>query len=46
MALRSIKSRQRWVLPLIHEILGKEQDLIGDERDKILWYTGCAELIE
>lgn len=34
------------LLPLIREILDKEPDLIGDERDKILWYTGCAELIE
>jgi uncharacterized membrane protein YkvA (DUF1232 family) len=34
------------LIPLIREILDKEEDLIGDERDKILWYTGCAELVE
>jgi uncharacterized membrane protein YkvA (DUF1232 family) len=34
------------LLPLIQEILDKEQDLIGDERDRILWYTGCAQLVE
>jgi uncharacterized membrane protein YkvA (DUF1232 family) len=33
------------LLPLLDEILEKEDDLIGDQRDRILWYTGCAELI-
>lgn len=33
------------LLPLIREVLDKEQELIGEERDKILWYTGCAELV-
>jgi uncharacterized membrane protein YkvA (DUF1232 family) len=32
------------LIPLIREILEKEQDLIGEERERILWYTGCAEL--
>ena len=30
------------LLSLIDEILDKEQELIGQERDKILWYTGCT----
>jgi len=34
------------VISLIGEILDKEQDLIGDERDRILWYTGCAQFLE
>jgi uncharacterized membrane protein YkvA (DUF1232 family) len=34
------------LIPLIREILDKEEDLISDERGKILWYTGCAELID
>jgi uncharacterized membrane protein YkvA (DUF1232 family) len=34
------------LIPLIREILDKERDLIGDERDRILWYTGCAQLVE
>lgn len=34
------------LIPLIQEILDKEQDLIGDERARILWYTGCAQLME
>jgi uncharacterized membrane protein YkvA (DUF1232 family) len=34
------------IIPLIREVLDKEQDLIGDERDRILWYTGCAQLLE
>jgi uncharacterized membrane protein YkvA (DUF1232 family) len=34
------------LIPLIREILDKEHDLIGDERDRILWYTGCAQLVE
>ena len=33
------------LLPLIREIMDKEHDLIGDERDRILWYTGCAQLV-
>jgi uncharacterized membrane protein YkvA (DUF1232 family) len=33
------------LIPLIREILDKEHDLIGDERDRILWYTGCAQLV-
>jgi uncharacterized membrane protein YkvA (DUF1232 family) len=32
------------ILPLIREVLDKEGDLIGDERDRILWYTGCDQL--
>jgi uncharacterized membrane protein YkvA (DUF1232 family) len=32
------------LLPLIDEVLDKEQDLIGDEREGILRYTGCAAL--
>ena len=23
--------------------MDKEHNLIGDERDRILWYTGCAK---
>ena len=34
------------LLPLIREIMDKERDLIGDERDRILWYTGCAQVVE
>jgi uncharacterized membrane protein YkvA (DUF1232 family) len=34
------------LIPLIQEILDKEQDLIGNERDRILWYTGCAQLAQ
>ena len=34
------------LIPLIREVLDKEHDLIGDERDRILWYTGCAQLVE
>ena len=34
------------LLPLIREIMDKEHDLIGDERDRILWYTGCAQVVE
>ena len=34
------------LLPLIDEILGREQDLIGDNRDRILWYTGCAQVAQ
>jgi uncharacterized membrane protein YkvA (DUF1232 family) len=32
------------LIPLIREVLEKERDLIGEERERILWYTGCAEL--
>jgi uncharacterized membrane protein YkvA (DUF1232 family) len=31
------------LIPLIREVLAKERDLIGDERERILWYTGCAQ---
>ena len=34
------------LLPLIREIMDKEHDLIGDERKRILWYTGCAQLVQ
>jgi uncharacterized membrane protein YkvA (DUF1232 family) len=34
------------IIPLIREVLDKEQDMIGDERDRILWYTGCAQLLD
>ena len=34
------------LISLIQEILDKEQDLIGNERDRILWYTGCAQLTQ
>lgn len=34
------------LVPLIREVLDKEQDMIGDERDRILWYTGCAQLLD
>jgi uncharacterized membrane protein YkvA (DUF1232 family) len=34
------------LISLIREILDKEHDLIGDERERILWYTGCAQLVE
>jgi uncharacterized membrane protein YkvA (DUF1232 family) len=34
------------LMPLIREVLDKEQSLIGAERDRILWYTGCAQLID
>jgi uncharacterized membrane protein YkvA (DUF1232 family) len=30
---------------LVREILDKEQDLIGEEREKILRYTGCDQLV-
>ena len=32
------------LLPLLQEILAQEQDLIGDQRERILWYAGCAGL--
>ena len=34
------------LMPLIHEVLDKESDPIGDERERILGYTGCAQLAE
>jgi uncharacterized membrane protein YkvA (DUF1232 family) len=34
------------LIPLIREVMDKEQDLIGDERDRILRYTGIVELAE
>jgi uncharacterized membrane protein YkvA (DUF1232 family) len=34
------------LLPLVAEVLAKEQELIGDERDRVLWYTGCAALLK
>jgi hypothetical protein len=34
------------LLPLICEVLDKELDLIGDGRDQILRYTGCAALLD
>jgi uncharacterized membrane protein YkvA (DUF1232 family) len=37
--------REAPLIPLIREVLDKERDLIGDERERILWYTGCAELV-
>ena len=33
------------LLPLLAEVLANEHDLIGDERELILWYTGCAALL-
>ncbi len=34
------------IVSLIAEILAKEADLIGNERDKILGYTGCDQLLK
>jgi len=34
------------LLALLSDILAREQDLIGDQRSKILWYTGCDHLVE
>ena len=34
------------LMSLIREALDKESDLIGDERERILGYTGCAQLAE
>jgi len=34
------------IIPFIDEVLKKEKELIGEERDKILKYTGCSQLIE
>ena len=33
------------IIPLIDEILAKETDLIGDQREKLLRYTGCDRLL-
>lgn len=33
------------ILPLIDEILAKETDLIGEQRETILRYTGCDQLL-
>lgn len=32
------------LMPLLRDILERDTELIGDQRDKILWYTGCNEL--
>ncbi len=32
------------LMPLLRDILERETELIGDQRDKILWYTGCDRL--
>ncbi|MFZ2098777.1 MAG: DUF1232 domain-containing protein [Anaerolineales bacterium] len=34
------------LLPLIAEVLEKEHDLIGNQRDKILWYVGCDQVMK
>ncbi len=34
------------IIPLVEEILEKEKELIGEELEKILWYTGCDHLLE
>ncbi len=34
------------IIPLVEEILEKEKELIGEELEKILWYTGCDYLLE
>jgi uncharacterized membrane protein YkvA (DUF1232 family) len=34
------------LIELLQDILAREADLIGDQRDKILWYTGCDRLID
>ncbi len=28
---------------LLTDMLAQEQDLIGDNRARILWYTGCGQ---
>ncbi len=33
------------ILPLLEEILSREQELIGGERERILAYTGCTCLL-
>jgi uncharacterized membrane protein YkvA (DUF1232 family) len=42
--LRENWEGQRPLMPLLEEILSKEQALIGDRRDLILWYTGYEYL--
>lgn len=32
------------LMPLLSDILAREADLTGDQRAKILWYTGCDRL--
>jgi len=42
----SIKSSDNAITPLlllIREVLVKQHDLTGDEREWILWFTGCAQ---
>jgi uncharacterized membrane protein YkvA (DUF1232 family) len=34
------------LMPLISEVLEKEKDLIGNERQKILWYVGCDQTMK
>jgi uncharacterized membrane protein YkvA (DUF1232 family) len=34
------------IIPLIKEILSQERDLIGDQRNKIIKYTGCDQFTE
>ncbi len=34
------------LLPLLDDILAREADLIGDQREQILRYTGCDRLVE
>jgi uncharacterized membrane protein YkvA (DUF1232 family) len=33
------------LVPLLQDILAQESDLIGDQRERILWYTGCDRLV-
>jgi uncharacterized membrane protein YkvA (DUF1232 family) len=33
------------LLSLLQDILAQEADLIGDQRERVLWYTGCDELV-
>jgi uncharacterized membrane protein YkvA (DUF1232 family) len=33
------------VIPLIEDVLAHEADLIGDQRDRILWYIGYEYLV-
>jgi hypothetical protein len=34
------------IIPLISEVLDKEYELVGEERERILWHTGCAQLVK
>jgi uncharacterized membrane protein YkvA (DUF1232 family) len=34
------------LIELLVDILAHETDLIADQRDKILWYTGCDRLVD